>query len=377
MKSIKQFFYFFLIFILSCSGHQSNKIETIKKLSHSYIPDSRLEIFDITTDKDSLFVKTSDEAFYNDLLGKNFTHLSLSLLPRKSLKHQYGIVNLSACNMRSESRHGSTLITQAILGTPVKIYEKDGSWYRIQTPDHYIGWVDSYGIEPLSENKISRWSAAQKVIFTDFTGFVYSDQDCKEGVVSDIILGNILQLEQEHETAYAVSFPDNRRGFIKKSEAKLLKNYLDNINLTGESLVELSSYFMGIPYLWGGTSYKGLDCSGFVKTLYFMHGIILQRDASQQVLYGKAISTENNYANLEKGDLLFFGRKDRITHVGMYIGDSKYIHEAGRVKINSLNKNDKNFSEFRASSLQKVRRIIGHTDSEGITTIQSNNFYNF
>lgn len=92
----------------------------------------------------------------------------------------------------------------------------------------------------------------------------------------------------------------------------------------------------GVPYLWGGTSVKGVDCSGMVKTAYFAGGIVIARDASQQALTGERLARRR--PRCLKGDLIFFGNpaSGRVTHVAMYLGEGRFIHSAGRVKINSL-----------------------------------------
>jgi len=146
----------------------------------------------------------------------------------------------------------------------------------------------------------------------------------------------------------------------------------DKILKTGKDL-------MGIPYLWGGTSVKGLDCSGFVKTVYFLNGIVLARDASLQVMHGVEIRDHTNLDNLKPGDLLFFGRDKgpalRPTHVGMYIGNTEFIHESGMVKINSLDSTRKNFSRSRHDSFLAARRIIGIDQGPGTQRVLLHPWY--
>ena len=323
-----------------------------------------------------ILVKTSNLEFFNKTQKLNDKNIEILLLPNKKLETKYGVINNSAANMRSETRYGSTLVTQGILGTPIKIYEKKGGWYKIQTPDKYLGWVNDYAIQPMNEKEMKKWNQSDKIIFMEHAGFVYKEKNCEGDVISDIVLGNILKHLGTSKKFYNVQFPDGRTGYVKKSQSKTVSQWLDEIELTEESLVKMAKKFMGIPYLWGGTSVKGIDCSGFVKTVYFMHGVILQRDASQQVLYGEKVSMDDDYEHLQKGDLLFFGSNPkRITHVGMYIGDKEFIHESGPVKINSLDKLAENYSGYRASSFRNVKRILGSVNTDGISTYKTNEYY--
>lgn len=112
-----------------------------------------------------------------------------------------------------------------------------------------------------------------------------------------------------------------------------------------------------------------------------MNGIILQRDASQQVLYGELVNTSEGYDNLEPADLLFFGThetdstKERVTHVGIYIGDGEIIHASGRVKINSMIPGKKNYSSHLDSIFIRARRILTCVGEPGIEPVFSNAFY--
>jgi cell wall-associated NlpC family hydrolase len=130
--------------------------------------------------------------------------------------------------------------------------------------------------------------------------------------------------------------------------------------------------------LWGGTSVRALDCSGFTKTVYQLHGLVLARDASLQARHGEEISLDEGWKNFETGDLLFFAPHEgskRITHVGLYMGNSEFIHEAGRVKINSLDSTRENYNSLRDHTLIEVRRIKGMEGTKGITPIIQHPWY--
>lgn len=376
-----------IFFCFSCDANikieetMERKIQQIKK---EYASDTRVEIFDIDVKYrgGGLYFEgvTSSQKAYdriNQIIKnspqKNITN-QVRLLPEKNLEYKHGIINLSVGNIRSESNHPSQLVTQALLGTPVKIFQKDSWWYRIQTPDNYIGWIDATGVFEMKKEDLKKWNDSEKIIFTDHFGSIYQKQDKSSQIVSDVVMGNILKLIETLPDWYKVNFPDSRTGYIEKDKAKTIEEWQNQIEISGESIVRLAKSFLGIPYLWGGTSIKGADCSGFVKSVYFMHGIILQRDASQQVNYGQPVPIEENYDQLQPGDLLFFG-KNRITHVGIYIGDYEFIHASGRVKINSLNKEAPNYSKGREESLSKARRIVNSLGEKGISPFKENKYY--
>jgi gamma-D-glutamyl-L-lysine dipeptidyl-peptidase len=134
-----------------------------------------------------------------------------------------------------------------------------------------------------------------------------------------------------------------------------------------------------LPYMWGGSSSKAVDCSGFVHIVYFMNGIILSRDASLQALHGLAVDISDGWHELQVGDLLFFGSvknsKPHVTHVAIYKGDSEFIHSAGRVMINSLDSTRSNFSSYRKNTLLSARRIIGSEGSPGIVAVRDHDWY--
>ena len=145
-------------------------------------------------------------------------------------------------------------------------------------------------------------------------------------------------------------------------------------------MIQFARSMTGFPYMWGGTSTKAVDCSGFVKTIYFMSGTILARDASQQFLYGKPVDVSESIDLLEPGDLLFFGhlRDDgsrRITHVGMYIGDTEVIHSSGMVRINSLDSRRPNFSSYLKETLMGARRLTGVSGQPGIQPVNQHPWY--
>jgi hypothetical protein len=384
---------FLLLFTSAVAQVNSDFARTVIDSANSkFAPDKRVALVRIEAIQsgDNLVLKGQTnigdaKKFIMDELEKNNIDFedSIKLLPEKELGDTiYGIVNLSVANIRSKPYHPAELATQALLGTPVKVLKYDDGFYLIQTPDGYISWVDSDGIVRVTKDELDNWLAKDKVLYIKECGFSFSGADSENKRVSDLVMGDLLVKTGEEGDFTRVSYPDGREAFIENDYLMDFNLWLDTVTASEENIVETAFNFMGIPYLWGGTSSKGMDCSGFTKTVYFMNGLVLPRDASQQVHTGELVDTQNGFGNLIPGDLLFFGRKatkdkkEKVTHVAIYIGDTEYIHASGMVKVNSLDESRDNFSEYRLKSFIRAKRIINSVNKNGIYTVKDHKFYN-
>ncbi|MCP5062569.1 MAG: C40 family peptidase, partial [Ignavibacteriae bacterium] len=365
----------FLLF--ACEGEKNmDNIKTIiENVKQEVAPDKRTAIFDVDYLAENNKIKLSGETTEPEALeklNKSLAELGMEIennvkvLPDENLgdKH-FGIINLSVANIRSKPSHPAELATQSLLGTCVNVLKKDDGWYQIQTPDKYISWVDDDALAIVDENESQSWKDAKKIVYTKAYGQVFSKTNLQGQKVSDIVIGDLLKNISEEGQYLKVEYPDGREGFVKKENCLDYNKWASDSVATGGKIISSASEYLGLPYLWGGTSSKGFDCSGFTKTVYFQHGVILPRDASQQVLVGELVNTDQNFNGLQKGDLLFFGRKkteterERVSHVAIYLGDNKYIHAAGRVRINSLDKKSEIFNQYRLNTFIRAKRMIG------------------
>jgi gamma-D-glutamyl-L-lysine dipeptidyl-peptidase len=292
----------------------------------------------------------------------------------------FGLINLSVANLRTEPNHAAELATQALLGTPVKILQFKNGWYRIQTPDNYISWVDDDGLFPVNETELEKWKESKRVIFTGDNGTIFENPDFGNPV-SDVTTGNILLEVDRKPRVIRVQLPDGRTGFTEPENWLDFDNFRNTVQPDSAAIRLLAAQLTGRPYLWGGTSARAMDCSGFVKTIYFMNGIVLARDASLQVKQGILADTLVNAASFQTGDLLFFGQKasetskERVTHVALSLGGNEFIHASGRIKMNSFNPESPVFSEFRKNSFIRARRIIGAENSSGVVKLNEHLWY--
>ena len=367
-----------ILFIIGCKENPNGPKEPIliklAEIKAEYAPDQRVALFDVTAIKNTDKYILKGESNLPEAIKALKTRLaadsiafvdSIQVLPADYLgKKTKAIVNISVANLRSHPSHSSELVTQATLGTMLKVYKKEDDWYYVQTPDQYLAWVDAGGIELADGQKAENWEADVKIIYTQTYGHAYLEPDDNASIVSDLTAGNMLTILKYTDKNYIVRFPDGRNAYVRENEAEPYDSWLNNLNPTNETLVSTGKALMGVPYLWGGTSTKGVDCSGFTKTIYFLNGMVIPRDASQQVHTGILVDSTGNFVKLQAGDLLFFGTKatdsanEKVVHVGMWIDNNEFIHSSGRVRISSVDKASKNYDEYNMNRYLRTKRIF-------------------
>lgn len=378
----------FLILVICCfTGCKDRVTEmnaTITSVITTYIPDKRTDIGNIEAykfNKDTVVLKgeTTLEKLRSEIINTldnqdYFLVDSIVVLPDTSVNKRYlGLATLSVINLRKEPDHSSELVSQAIMGTPVMLLKEEGSWYLVRTPDKYISWTERSSVRAVTAGEMKEWRNAERVIFEKNSGWLFSNI-AETGIVSDLVNGCILARTGEAGSYDRVMLPDGREGFVLKSSVTLLDQFLKVYPAAGEEIISRASTLIGIPYLWGGSSSKGADCSGLVQNVYFMNGLIVPRDASQQALYGDSVDISDGFSALQPGDLLFFGSPKRISHVAIYKGDNEYIHSSGRVMVNSLDSTRNNYSSYRKNSLVKAMRILNSADP-GIVPVNEHPWY--
>lgn len=318
-------------------------------------------------------------------------------------ERRMAVVDLSTIYMRQQPDYESALETQELMGTVVEIVGEKGYWREIVSPQPYKAWATEKGLVEMTQEEIAAYEMAPKVMFTSLYGHIYMEPSYKAATLCDLVGGDILRPARYYADANLqagtdnagsgkarkdntgirlkgswteVMLPSGRRGYVPTKELKPHYGFksiaqgggnAESIDTeTTEAIIAEAQKLLGSPYLWGGMSAKGVDCSGLVRISYIMNGILLPRNASQQINCGDRIEMEIDTAfwdeavrekdkealkeemkkrvsNLEKGDLVFFGTpaavsggKDRITHVGIYLGAGNIIHSSHMVRKNSL-----------------------------------------
>ncbi len=380
--------------VLGCQqNYQLKQAEQIaEEVRLEFAPDKRVALFRIDTILGGKTLELKGETnlpdakknFLEKLKSNGIEYIdSLVELPSAELagKH-FGVVNVSVCNFRSEPKHSAELATQALLGATLRVWKKQGDFYLVQSPDDYFGWVDDGGFQLMTASELEKWTNSERAMVTADFSFAFENASEKASKITDLVAGDMVQLLEKQNAFSKIALPDGRRGFVKNEDVLPFSNWLASRQPTAENILATASEMMGRPYLWGGTSGKGMDCSGFTKMSFFLNGIQLPRDASQQVHVGEQVETDtSSLQNLKPGDLLFFGRKataekkERITHVAIYMGDGKIIHASDRVKVESLVRGDPTFVPHRLSSFVRSKRIIGQEGKNGVLRVADSPFY--
>ena len=369
--------------------------ELAMQVQKKYAPDKRIEYFHIsmqTIEPLAYSVEVSKLEALTELKAllnaeKIKVQINGDVLPSKDLGDKiYGVANLSVSNNRYTPSHAAEMATQAILGTPVKILKKDRGYYFVRTPDNYLSYSETAGITAMNKAEFEAWQSAEKVVYTNIYGHAFSEASEASSPVSDLVAGNILQLLGKSSEFYKVSFPDKRIAYIPVIKAQPFAQWEKRPNPDAGQILKSARSMLGVPYLWGGTSTKGVDCSGFTKTSFFLNGIVLPRDASQQALIGEkvdiyeadTVNIAKSLKNLQPGDLLFFAgdkRTLRVTHTALYIGDGQFIQAAGLVRINSMVSGSENYSDFQSRTLVSARRMLNSIGNSEIIRIDQHPYY--
>lgn len=280
------------------------------------------------------------------------------------ISQTYAIPINSVVNGKAKASHESELTTQILLGFPLKVLQKQNEWSYCQTLDGFKAWFQNLQLQLISKTEYDEYLSKQKIIITKLWGNVFSHASDSSAIVSDFVLGDIFETDKQDNGFFHILFLDGREGYIRCIDANFFDSWLKNLTFSHYSIIQSAHQFMGLPYLWGGSSSKSLDCSGYVQLLYLINGFIFPRDAIKQMAIGKEIPIKSDYSNLLPGDLLFFGvtknQQERIYHVGMYLGNLEFIHASGMVKISSLDCTQTNYIPKLKSDLLHASRVNLH-----------------
>lgn len=286
----------------------------------------------------------------------------------------FALITVPVANLREEPRHGSELLSQGIMGTPVEVRSKSGEWYAVTMPDGYEGYMIGNSLQLMTEEQFREWQDADRLVLP-FGGMVQEEPSRASRAVSPLRSGSVVTFRNDgiRSDRIFVYLPDGRSGYVDTRLTIPFKPFglteLDDE--LAEKLIDQGLKRVGQEYLWGGTSDKASDCSGFTRVLFQSNGIYLPRDAWQQALAGQEVDRDH----LTEGDLIFFANtKGRVNHVGIYMGDGLMLHCSGMVRVDRIF-NESPYPELPKYHLKpaKYRRVLTGEPLE--SDIKANKLY--
>ncbi|MCP4566368.1 MAG: C40 family peptidase [FCB group bacterium] len=261
---------------------------------------------------------------------------------------QYGIIKIPVTDLRSGPDSAQERLSQALFGTPVKIGSTQKGFSRVVLPEGYRGWCRSGHIEPVTKNRLAQYAKRRKIrvkaASVRVRGPVYGPKD-----QFLLYLGTELIVSS---SAGETRFEMPGGGMVRISQSALKMQVGKNRKISGRIIINTSRIFLGTPYLWGGISPAGIDCSGLVQMVYRFHGLELARDSRDQRREGIAVKRDS----VRAGDLLFFPG-----HVALSCGGNRFIHasaQRGMTVIDSFDSEAPNYRPDLDRGFEFARRII-------------------
>lgn len=256
---------------------------------------------------------------------------------------KYAIITIACLPLRFEPSEKSEMETQVLFGELVEIIESSGNWTKVRIlADQYEGWVDNKNFIYIDEKNIQPYLNAKTVLTSILGGAVNSNHE------KIILPGGAILPNYD---------PLNNTFVINEKIFRLLEPN-STYYPEAENIVNLAKQYLNCPYLWGGKTALGIDCSGLTQVVYKMVGIQLPRNASQQAEIGKLVSF---IEEAKPGDLMFFDNPEgKITHVGIYLGNHKIIHASGKVLIDSVDNHGIYREKLKkyTHTLRLIKRIL-------------------
>jgi cell wall-associated NlpC family hydrolase len=358
--------------------------DALRRVQDKFAPDTKMAIFEVRARQESNTVilqgdvdnPAARQAALAAVAAAGFDVSDhITVLPEADLGDRvWGLATKSVINMRQRPRAENTrdMATQAFMGSVLRLWKiqtnalNNGrpNWYFVQTDDDYLSWTDGSSFTPCTKEQAEAWKAAPLLIVTVLEGRILKEPSTNALQVSDVVQCDLVKSVGTEGDWLKVQLPEGTSGYLPKTAAADYAAWRAQRRLTADNLESTARKYLGQPYVWGGISWRGMDCSGFTRMAYYINGMDLHRDAFQQCRQGVEVPLENDLKYLKKGDLLFFGRAaggnspERISHVAIYLQDKLFIQDSGTVHISSLDPASPIADMRHLTTLLHARRLL-------------------
>lgn len=263
----------------------------------------------------------------------------------------YAFVTTNLLDLRAEPSNQSERLSQLLFADTLEIFDEQGGFARIKQADGYTGWADSRFLATVPATVAINYRKSLNAVIGVSEGKILNLRTAESVPPHFLYYGTPIHLSSQRGPYAVVSTPDLKRYRISGSALKPIDPKRVQ-TVSGPALVREAKRFLGVPYVWGGISPAGFDCSGLVRTVCGRFGLYLPRDTKDQIEVGRHIDR----SDIRTGDLLFFKR-----HVGFAIGTNQIIHASrggGGVRINALVAGALNYRPDLDQDFQEARRIL-------------------
>jgi cell wall-associated NlpC family hydrolase len=250
------------------------------------------------------------------------------------------IASSSVVDVRRSPAHTAELVTQVVYGDAVTPLKTDGDWFLVRLDDGYIGWIRSWHLYELSSSEQAAYKARAAHRVATNHAVVLHEPDHDSLPVTDLVIGTPLEAGTCGKRGWrSVRLPDGKEGFVA---SRSIERKPAGRRISRERLSATGMRFLGIPYIWGGSTPQGFDCSGLIQRIYRLNGLVIPRDTDMQARFGRPKPADPDAPataarDLATGDLIFFGKAEtQITHVAMMLSEGLFLHAYGQVRVGSL-----------------------------------------
>ena len=366
-------------------------------VGNQYAADTRISVWEVKANKTSdgwlIEGKTDRRDAFDELNNrlhakKMQVSVRVAVLPQDNAEigdRAWALVNVSVATIKKEPRFAVAATTQALAGTPLRLLEFKTPFWRVQMPDGYIGWVHRLQIARMSAKELADWNASRRVV----AAARYTTLTSENGAtLAPLTAGSIVRFIEKQGNRVLVQLPDGHSGFLRTSDVRETNahfSFCDRLRREKprafvRQLLGTAKQLLGTPYLWGGMSTNGVDCSGFVSLVWRLNGVILSRDADQQIAQAKQLDVLC-VEDIPAGSLVAFGQKNEagenvVRHIGIALQNGDFIHSLGDVRIQSLSPNSPIYSAYFAERLLGAYTIdLNLQDVPNANTLSNNAFY--
>ncbi|MDO4937323.1 MAG: SH3 domain-containing C40 family peptidase [Sutterellaceae bacterium] len=305
----------------------------VKQELSKWIDDRKTQVLDVAQGANgAIRVTTTEETVIAHLAADKDSKIVVRRLPDRAVLADAvaGVVRVPVAAIHRAPKFSSEIVSEAVMGTPVYLLEKDG-WWRIQTPEGYHGWVHRLQVKAMTQKSFQTHFQKPQAMVTALEAEVRSESG--EKPVAMLTAGSLVSVVKSGESRTLIALPDGRTGWIERKALQKLEEVYQaqTPEIMRAQIAHNALQLTGRSYRWAGTSSVGMDCSGLVKVAWLMAGLVGPRDTDEMAALPGRLPEETK--TFEAGDLLFLGNGKSVGHVLISLGGTRFVHALGDVHV--------------------------------------------